>query len=241
MKSACVGKDTVVVIPAFNEEASIGLVLDDIPMARVIRVIVVNNGSTDRTAMVARAHGALVVDEARKGYGQACLTGIAAAADYEPRNIAFLDGDYSDEPAELSSLLDALDRGAEMVIGSRTLGRAETGALLPQAVFGNWLATRLMRALFGGYRFTDLGPFRVIKHDKLQQLSMADTNFGWTVEMQAKALAYGLKCSEVSVTYRKRVGVSKITGTVKGTFMAGYKIIYTLFRLRFTLRKKLHT
>ena len=224
-------KDTVVIIPAFNEEKSIGLVLDHIPRERVMEVIVVDNNSFDSTAARAKAHGARVIFEERRGYGQACLTGIATALEYNPKNIAFLDGDYSDTPEELSELLEELDQGHDMVIGSRTRGKAEENALLPQAVFGNWLATSLMRLFFGGYSFTDLGPFRVIKTDSLKALRMADTNFGWTVEMQAKALIHKLRCSEIAVSYKKRIGVSKITGTISGTFKAGYKILFTIFAL----------
>lgn len=224
--------DVVVIIPAFNEENSINLVLNDLPQSRVSRVIVVNNGSTDQTAAVAKAAGAEVLYEPRKGYGQACLTGLARAYELNPDVIAFVDGDYSDYPGEITLLLDKISAGFDFVIGSRNLGKAEPGALLPQAKFGNWLSTTLMSLLFRGYKFSDLGPFRAIKTDKLKKLQMQDTNFGWTMEMQVKAIIHKLKCTEVSVSYRKRVGVSKITGTIKGTFSAGYKILYTLFKYR---------
>lgn len=224
-------KDTVIIIPAFNEEHSIGLVLDAIPRDRVLEVIVVNNNSWDKTAHVAKSHGARVLFEGNRGYGQACLTGIKSAYLYNPKNIVFLDADYSDFPQDMKGLLSEIDQGFDMVIGSRTRGGAEENSLLPQAIFGNWLATSLLRLCFGGYAFTDLGPFRAIKTDALKLLEMKDTNFGWTVEMQAKALIYKLKCQEVSVRYRKRIGVSKITGTIQGTFKAGYKILFTIGNL----------
>lgn len=224
--------DTVVVIPAFNEEESIGLVLDGLPKERLLDIIVVNNNSTDKTAEMAIHHGAKVIFEERMGYGQACLTGIAQAMTYDPSIIAFIDADFSDFPEELPLLLSEIDSGADMVIGSRTRGKAEPGALLPQAIFGNWLATFLMSLFFTGLKFTDLGPFRAIRTNKLTELQMADTNFGWTVEMQVKALIHKLNCSEVSVGYKKRIGVSKITGTIKGTFKAGYKILGTIFWLK---------
>ena len=229
-------KDTLVIIPAFNEEDSIGLVLKNLPRQRVQAVIVVNNGSTDQTKQRALAHGALVVDEPRRGYGRACLTGIEKAYGLESKAsfIAFLDGDFSDDPRDLTSLLEEIDRGYDLVIGSRTQGGAQRGALLPQAIFGNWLATTIMKFFWSprGFFFTDLGPFRVMRATSLRELQMRDEDFGWTVEMQAKALLKGLKCSEICVSYKKRVGVSKITGTFKGSLRAGYKILKTLFALK---------
>lgn len=222
-------RDTVVVIPAFNEEASVAYVLDGLPKERLLEVIVVNNNSSDNTAQVATDHGARVILEKRMGYGQACLTGIELAYTYNPRIIAFIDADYSDFPEELPLLLKEIDKGSDLVIGSRTRGKAEEGALLPQAIFGNWLATTLMKLFFSGYHFTDLGPFRAITTQKLKQIEMKDTNFGWTVEMQVKALIHKLNCTEISVGYKKRIGVSKITGTLKGTVKAGYKILGTIF------------
>ncbi len=217
-----------VIIPAFNEQEGIVSVLGDIPKGLVSEVIVVDNGSTDRTAQVAEEAGARVVREARRGYGFACLAGIASAD--RPDLFVFLDGDYSDHPDEMPLLLAPILRGeADLVIGSRMLGRRERGALLPQARFGNWLATRLIRLLFG-VRFTDLGPFRVVTRGALERMGMRDTTFGWTVEMQVKAARLGLRAVEVPVRYRRRVGVSKITGTVSGTVRAGYKILYTIFR-----------
>lgn len=219
----------LVIIPAFNEEKSIGSVLQDIPASLVSEVVVVNNNSTDDTANVARSHGATVLNEAQKGYGSACLTGINYAKKLKPDLVVFLDGDYSDFPDELPILLDEIAAGMDLVIGSRMLGNSEPGALLPQARLGNWLAVNLIR-LFFGHRFTDLGPFRAIKWDKLVSLEMADKNFGWTVEMQLKAVRRGLKISEVPVSYRKRIGVSKVTGTFSGTIKAGSKILFMIFK-----------
>ncbi|MBT3584045.1 MAG: glycosyltransferase family 2 protein [Halobacteriovoraceae bacterium] len=225
-------KDTVIVIPTFNERQGLPLVLKEIPMERVLQVIVVDNGSTDSSAQVAAELGARVIKEPQKGYGKACLSGIEEALTLSPNVIAFLDADYSDNPAELTLLLKEIDRGAELVIGSRTLGLAEVGALLPQAIFGNWLSTGLLKFLYGGNSFSDLGPFRAIRTKSLLALRMRDQTFGWTVEMQAKALLLNLKCSEISVSYKKRIGVSKITGTFSGTVKAGVKILSTLFWLR---------
>lgn len=219
----------VVIIPAVNEERSIGLVLRDIPRDRVSEVVVVDNGSTDATARVAREHGATVVPEARRGYGRACLAGIAHVRPLQPDVVVFLDADYSDSPEEMRLLIQKIADGYDLVIGSRTLGRAAAGALLPQARFGNLLAVCLIRLLYG-YRFTDLGPFRAVTWSALMRLDMQDQNFGWTVEMQVKAAKGGLKTTEVPVSYRKRIGVSKVTGTLSGTIRAGYKILYTIFK-----------
>ena len=217
-----------VIIPAFNEEKSIGKVIADIPKTCVQEIIVVDNGCLDRTAEVARAAGARVVREERRGYGSACLAGIAALN--APEIVVFLDGDYSDFPSEMPLLLQPILAGdAEMVIGSRIRGVHEKGALLPQARFGNALATFLIRLLFH-VCYTDLGPFRAIRYERLLAMDMQDKTFGWTVEMQIKAAKMGLRVCEVPVTYRKRIGQSKITGTVKGTILAGYKIITTIFR-----------
>lgn len=221
-----------VVIPAFNEEAALPLVLADLPReldaATLDEIVVVDNGSTDATARVAREAGARVVAEPRRGYGSACLRGLAILAEDPPDVVVFLDADHSDHADELPRLLEALHDGADLVIGSRVLGRAERGALLPQARFGNWLATRLIHLLHGE-RFTDLGPFRAIRWAALERLAMTDTGFGWTCEMQVKAARAGLACREVPVSYRRRVGVSKITGTVSGTVRAGIKILWTVF------------
>ncbi len=218
-----------VVIPALNEEQSLPLVLDALTYTPVRRVIVVDNGSEDSTAEVARSHGAVLVAEPRRGYGSACLAGIAKAALDPPDVLVFLDADFSDHPEELPRLLEPmmLDE-VDMVIGSRTIGQREPGALLPQAIFGNALATSLI-ALIYGYRFTDLGPFRAIRWKSLEHLGMQDTNYGWTVEMQIKAAFHNLSCVEVPVSYRKRIGESKISGTISGSFKAGYKILWIIF------------
>ena len=225
-------KNVDVIIPVYNEEGSIGLVIGDIPKEIVNEVVVVNNLSTDNSVEVAKQAGATVVDQDKRGYGNACLKGIeyVDAKAVKPYILVFLDGDYSDHPEELPALLKPIiEDDYDLVIGSRTTGKQEKGAMLPQAVFGNFLATSLIR-LFYGFTFTDLGPFRVIKYESLKSLEMQDTTFGWTVEMQVKALKKGLKCTEVPVSYRKRIGVSKITGTLTGTVKAGYKIIWTIFK-----------
>ncbi len=216
-----------VVIPALNEETAIGYVLAAIP-DWVDDIVVADNGSADRTPEVARENGARVVHEPERGYGAACLAGIAALD--APDIVVFLDGDFSDHPEEMPALVDPILAGdADMVIGSRSLGEREPGALTPQARFGNWLSCRLIR-LFWGASFTDLGPFRAIRHTTLRDLGMVDRNFGWTVEMQVKAAARGIPCREVPVRYRYRIGASKISGTVKGVILAGGKILYTIFR-----------
>lgn len=220
------------VIPALNEEASIGAVLDAIPRPAVRRVVVADNGSSDRTAEVARAHGALVVAEPRRGYGAACLRALAALRIDPPHVVLFLDGDMSDDPSEAPRLLAPIATGrADLVIGSRALGQTEPGSLAPAQRFGNWLATRLLLLLYGA-RYTDLGPFRAIRWDALEALGMRDRDFGWTVEMQVKAARRGLRHEEVPVRYRKRVGTSKISGTLMGSLRAGTKILGTIARDR---------
>ncbi|NJL77232.1 MAG: glycosyltransferase family 2 protein [Saprospiraceae bacterium] len=224
-----------VIIPAFNEELSIVNVIKEIPKDWVREIIVCNNGSTDQTAAVASAAGATVLYQPQKGYGSACLKGIAYLIDKpkieQPDIVVFIDGDYSDYPKELVSLVEPIIKhDIELVIGSRALGSLEAGAMQPQQIFGNWLATNLIR-WFYQYRFTDLGPFRAIKFDALLALNMQDKNFGWTVEMQVKAAKQKLRCQEVPVNYRKRIGVSKVSGTIKGTILAGYKILWTIFKL----------
>ncbi len=219
----------IAIIPAFNEESSIGLVLRAIPKNLVEKVIVADNGSQDRTAEIAKQAGAEVVSEPRKGYGRACLAGIEFAKRWNPEAIVFLDADFSDHPEEIPLLLQKLTEGFDLVIGSRTLGNAEPGALLPQARWGNRLAVYLIKRLFD-HRYSDLGPFRAIKWDALIALNMQDHTFGWTVEMQVKAVRAGLRITEVPVSYRKRVGVSKVTGTISGTIKAGYKILFTIFK-----------
>lgn len=229
-----------VIIPALDEEQGIGRVLDDLPRDRLIEVVVVDNGSSDRTAEIAELHGARVVRQSERGYGAACLLGIAAARPKSPDILVFLDADYSDHPEEIDRLLAPIVNGdADFVVGSRMLGERSPGALLPQAIFGNWLACMLMRRIWGGH-FTDLGPFRAIRLDALDRLGMKDRNYGWTVEMQIRAMQEGLRCTEVPVSYRPRIGQSKVTGTVKGTVGASAKILSIIgsHLLRDLLRKR---
>ena len=217
-----------VIIPVFNEQDAIEHVIGDLPREMLHEIIVVDNGSTDKTAELAKQCGARVVEEAQRGYGNACLRGIASAD--TPDIIAFVDGDYSDHPDEMERVLGPiLDGKADLIIGSRVLGEREPGALLPQARFGNWFATALISAFFGT-DFTDLGPFRAIRKETLDALDMQDRTFGWTVEMQVKAARARLRVTEVPVSYRKRIGVSKITGTLEGTIKAGWKILFTIFK-----------
>ncbi len=216
-----------VVIPARNEQEALGKVLMEIPEL-VSAVIVADNGSTDKTAEIARKHGAQVVSVPEPGYGRACLAGIAQAGDCDI--IVFLDGDASDYPAQMTELVAPILAGeADLVIGSRVRGQREKGSLTPQQRFGNALACQLMR-LFWGSRFTDLGPFRAIRKTALTQLDMEAPTFGWTVEMQARALKQKLRCAEVPVDYRRRIGKSKISGTVRGVILAGFYILTTIFR-----------
>lgn len=223
----------VVIIPVLNEADAIGQVIGDIPQPLVDEVIVVNNGSTDNTVQVARAAGAVVLTEPRKGYGWACLRGIEHARSLQPDIVVFLDGDYSDHPEEMSALVaPILADKADLVIGSRIKGDAEPGALLPQAQVGNRVACFLMRWIWNG-RFTDLGPFRAIRFDKLLALQMEDKTYGWTIEMQIKALRQKLRYTEVPVSYRKRIGTSKVTGTLSGTIKASAKILWTIARYAF--------
>jgi glycosyltransferase involved in cell wall biosynthesis len=220
-----------VVIPALNEEASLPLVLAALPHPPVRRVVVADNGSKDGTERVAREGGAIVVPAERRGYGSACLAALDHLRHNDPPDVVvFIDADFSDHPEELPRLVAPILAGeADLVIGSRVLGNREPGALLPQARAGNLVACLLIRLLYR-HRFTDLGPFRAIRWDALERLGMADPNFGWTAEMQVKALRHGLRATEVPVSYRKRVGVSKITGTISGTVRAGYKILWTALR-----------
>lgn len=221
-----------VIIPAFNEADSVTQVISEIPDELVHEIIVVNNASTDKTEQNARKAGATVLKEEKKGYGYACLKGIDYLKKTNPDTdiVVFLDADYSDSPAEMDKLVQPIiEDDIDLVIGSRALGDRETGAMTPQQIFGNWLATRLLRLLYDAY-FTDLGPFRAIKFQKLLAINMQDTTFGWTVEMQVKAAKHNLSFREVPVSYKKRIGVSKISGTVSGTIKAGYKILYTIFK-----------
>lgn len=231
-------KTVDVVIPAFNEERSLPLVLAALPRPPVRRVVVADNASTDGTSRVARAGGAEVVLETRRGYGSACLAGLEHLRRTGPPDVVvFVDADFSDHAEELPSLITPIvDGKADLVIGSRILGSREPGALLPQARAGNFVACWMIRLLYG-HRFTDLGPFRAVTWEALERMKMADTNFGWTAEMQVKAVRLGLRCTEVPVSYRRRVGVSKITGTVSGTIRAGYKILWTVLRYSFGGRR----
>jgi len=224
----------IVIIPAYNEENSIAKVIHDIPAGLVHEVIVVNNNSNDATDINARNAGATILHEERPGYGYACLKGIEYAKQLQPLPdiVVFIDADYSDHPEEMHLLVQPiLNKGMDMVIGSRALGKKETGSMTIPQVFGNWLATRLLK-IFYKVSYTDLGPFRAIRYDKLMEINMQDTTYGWTVEMQVKAARLKMKTVEVPVSYRKRIGISKISGTVKGTVLAGYKIITTIFKYR---------
>jgi glycosyltransferase involved in cell wall biosynthesis len=221
-----------IIIPAFNEEKSIAHVLQAIPRNYADEIIVVNNGSTDATAQLADACGARVIDEPQRGYGAACLAGIAALS-RESEVVVFLDADFSDFPEEMEKLLTPiLHHKADLVISTRTRDSEARAALTPQQRWGNALATWLIRWRFG-YSYSDLGPFRAIRRDALGRIEMQDRNFGWTVEMQIKALQHNLRVTEVPVSYRIRIGRSKISGTLKGTILAGTKIIYTIAKYAF--------
>ena len=223
--------DIKVIIPAFNEADSIAKVIEEIPSI-VSEIIVVSNNSTDKTEEIAAKAGATVLSETRMGYGYACLKGLdyVAKQSKTPNIIVFIDGDYSDYPEELTKLVQPIiDDDVDFVIGARTKELREAGSMTPQQIFGNWLATFLMKIIFNA-RFTDLGPFRAIKYDKLVQLQMEDKTYGWTVEMQLKALKHKLRYTEVPVRYKKRIGVSKVSGTVKGTIFAGIKILGWIFK-----------
>lgn len=223
-----------VIIPAYNEQDSIGKVVKAVP-ATVKEVIVVNNNSNDMTAAVAENAGATVLTETRSGYGYACLKGIEYVAQQAEQTdiIVFLDGDYSDYPEELDLIVKPiLVDDTDIVIGARKRKLREKGSMTAQQVFGNWLAAVLMKIIYGS-KFTDLGPFRAIKYEKLLQLNMTDKTYGWTVEMQLKALKQKLSYTEVPVRYRNRIGISKVSGTVKGTIMAGVKIIGWILKYSF--------
>ena len=228
-----------VIIPAFNEQDSIAKVIQDIP-SLVEEVIVVSNNSTDLTEVNAKHAGATVLTENNKGYGYACLKGMDYIAStslidssQKPDIIVFLDGDYSDYPEELTKIIaPIIEDNIDLVIGSRVKELREDGAMTPQQIFGNWLATKLM-SLFFNAKFTDLGPFRAIKYDKLLALNMVDKTYGWTVEMQLKALKQKLSYTEVPVNYRNRIGVSKVSGTIKGSIFAGIKILSWIFKYSF--------
>ena len=223
----------VVIIPAFNEENAVGKVIREIPDNLVEEVIVVNNNSTDKTSEAAEKEGATVLFQEEKGYGNTCLRGIDYLKKERERNteiVVFIDADYSDFPEQMNELVKPIiENRADMVIGSRVLGKRDDGSMTFPQLFGNWLATTMMK-LFYGASFTDLGPFRAIRYDSLVALNMQDKTYGWTVEMQIKAIKKKLTYCEVPVDYRNRIGFSKISGTIKGTMMAGYKIIFTIFK-----------
>ncbi|AUC86344.1 UDP-glucose--dolichyl-phosphate glucosyltransferase [Polaribacter sp. ALD11] len=223
-----------VIIPAYNEQDSIANVINDIPKI-VEEVIVISNNSTDNTEINAKNAGATVLKENRKGYGYACLKGMdyISKQKTKPEIIVFLDGDYSDYPEQLTELIEPiLKDNLDFVIGARVKELREIGSMTPQQIFGNWLATFLMKLFFGA-KFTDLGPFRAIKYDKLLALNMEDKTYGWTVEMQLKALKQKLSYKEIPMKYRNRIGVSKVSGTVKGSIFAGVKILGWIFKYSF--------
>ena len=224
--------DIRVIIPAYNEENAVGLVIDEIPEDLVSEVIVVDNASTDDTADTAKKRGATVLSQTDMGYGNACLKGMEHIRNSktQPDIVVFLDGDYSDYPEKMSELTQPIvDSQADMVIGSRALGKKQRGSMTFPQIFGNWLSTSLLKLIYH-VKYTDLGPFRAIRYTSLLQLEMQDRTFGWTVEMQLKVVKLSLRSVEIPVDYRMRIGKSKISGTVKGTLMAGYKILYTIFK-----------
>ncbi len=221
-----------VIIPANNEEQSIAKVIAEIPTF-VDQIIVCDNNSTDNTAFIAKKAGALVVHQPKRGYGNACLKGLEIIDNQiiKPDVVVFLDGDYSDYPHQMCLLIEKINAGYDFVIGSRALGIREKGSMTMPQIFGNWFATLLMKILYNA-RYTDLGPFRAIKYQSLLDMAMKDTNYGWTIEMQLKALHLKLKYAEVPVDYKNRIGTSKISGTIKGVIGAGYKIITLIFKYR---------
>lgn len=221
---------TGIIIPAHNEEQSIGLVIQAVPKENVSYILVINNGSTDGTRAAAEKAGAIVLDEPVMGYGRACLTGMEYIRQHPVDIVVFLDGDYSDYPAELTQLTaPIINREADFVLGSRVMGNREQGSLPVQSIIGSVIAGNLIQ-WFWGFRYTDLGPFRAIRTDALFALEMEDRWFGWTVEMQIRALKKGLRVREIPVSYRKRIGKSKVTGTIKGSIMAGIIILKTIGR-----------
>lgn len=219
-----------VLIPALNEERAIGKVVAALVRQQVRRILVVDNGSHDRTAEVAEYAGARVVREIERGYGAACLRGLRELSYDPPDVVVFIDGDYSDHPEDLPTLLAPIARGeADLVVASRTLGERERGSLTPQQRVGNAVACALINQLYGT-TYTDLGPFRAIRWQALRTLAMRDRNYGWTIEMQIRAAQESLRSLEVPTRYRRRIGESKVSGTVRGTLGASYKILYTIAR-----------
>lgn len=222
-----------VVIPAFNEEKSISRVINDIPVINRKNTIVVSNNSTDNTEQVAKSTGATVLSEPKQGYGWACLKGISYANQNEAEIIVFMDGDYSDYPEQIEDVLKPiLEQDMDMVIGSRVLGKRQKGSMTFPQVFGNWLSTNLLKFFYSAH-FTDLGPFRAIKTSALEKLQMSDKTYGWTIEMQIKAAKNNLKFCEVPVDYKTRIGTSKVSGTLKGSVLAGIKILSCIIRYSF--------
>jgi glycosyltransferase involved in cell wall biosynthesis len=231
---------TAIVIPAFNEEKSTPLVIGDIPKTLSHDLVVVNNGSFDKTEKICNDIGVKVINESRKGYGRACLKGIDYFKSKSPDIIVFLDADYSDFPQEIHSLINSIINDQyDFVLGSRISGKRESGAILPQALIGNKFAVLLIKWFFG-FQYTDCGPLRALRFQKLLEINMQDTTFAWNVEMQSKAIIHNLRINEVPVSYRKRIGVSKITGTFSGTVRAGIKIIFTILKLALINRLKLY-
>ncbi len=223
-----------VVIPAFNEEQSIAKVINDIPFVPRKNIIVVNNGSTDSTQEMVESTGATALFEPRKGYGWACLKGCEHVEKMNGETIVFLDGDYSDYPEQLPDVIAPIyEQNMDLVIGSRALGSREKGSMTVPQRFGNWLASKLL-IIFYGVKYTDLGPFRAIRFESYKELSMSDKTYGWTIEMQIKAAKKKMNYCEVSVDYKARIGQSKVSGTLKGAVMAGIKIIFAVFKYKFT-------
>jgi glycosyltransferase involved in cell wall biosynthesis len=223
-----------VIIPAMNEAEAVARVIADIPPGIAAEIIVVNNNSSDATAEIARGCGATVIDEPRQGYGFACIRGVdyLAAQTIKPDIVVFLDADYSDYPGEMTELVRPItEQNYDLAIGCRSVLKRDPGVMPVQQIWGNWLATSLIK-MFYGVKFNDLGPFRAIKFNDLIALKMKDRTYGWPVEMQLKSIKRGLRICEVPVSYRARIGKSKISGTVRGTFLAGYKIISTIIKYR---------
>lgn len=226
-----------VVIPAYNEENAIAKVIAEIPRDKVRHIVVCNNGSTDNTKAVAKSAGAIVVNEPTPGYGRACLKGMAylEALDTQPDILVYIDGDYSDYPEQLPLLTDPIEHhDADLVIGSRARGDRQRGSMTIPQILGNWIATNMIRWIYG-LRFTDLGPFRAVRWTSLMAMQMQDKTYGWTCEMQVKAAKMRLSSVEIPVNYRQRIGVSKVSGTLKGATLAAYKIITTI--LIYTIKK----
>lgn len=223
-----------VIIPAYNEQDAIALVIAEIPKNRIRTIYVADNNSTDLTAEMAEKAGAIVLPAKEQGYGSACLTGLAKihSLEIKPDVVVFLDADYSDFPEEMNILLDTLEtKNADLVIGNRIKEKREKGAMTPQQIAGNKIASVLIKWLYG-FRYYDLGPFRAVRYDSLVKMQMKDKTYGWTVEMQVKALNHKMKIEQVTVSYRRRKGFSKISGTIKGTVLAGIKIINTIIKYR---------